>query len=83
LPVLQTGLVVFKAKSASWVEVIDAKSIVQLRRLFAAGETGAATGSLPLSVVVGRADAVDVEVRGKPFNFTTVSKDGVARFEVK
>lgn len=83
LPVLQTGLVVFKAKSASWVEVVDAKSIVQLRRLFAAGETGAATGSLPLSVVVGRADAVDVEVRGKPFNFTTVSKDGVARFEVK
>jgi cytoskeleton protein RodZ len=83
LPVLQTGLVVFKAKGVSWVEVVDGKSIVQLRRLFAAGETGAATGSLPLSVVVGRADAMDVEVRGKPFDFTTVSKDGVARFEVK
>jgi cytoskeleton protein RodZ len=83
LPMLRTGLVVFKAKGASWVEVVDSKSIVQLRRLFAAGETGAATGSLPLSVVVGRADAMDVEVRGKPFDFTTVSKDGVARFEVK
>jgi cytoskeleton protein RodZ len=83
LPMLRTGLVVFKAKGVSWVEVVDSKSIVQLRRLFAAGETGAATGSLPLSVVVGRADAMDVEVRGKPFDFTTVSKDGVARFEVK
>jgi cytoskeleton protein RodZ len=81
--VLQTGLVVFKAKGSSWVEVVDAKSVVQMRRLFAAGETGAATGSLPLSVVVGRADAMDVEVRGKPFDFTAVSKDGVARFEVK
>ncbi len=81
--VLQTGLVVFKAKGSSWVEVVDAKSVVQMRRLFAAGETGAAIGSLPLSVVVGRADAMDVEVRGKPFDFTAVSKDGVARFEVK
>jgi cytoskeleton protein RodZ len=83
LSMLRTGLVVFKAKGVSWVEVVDSKSIVQLRRLFAAGETGAATGSLPLFVVVGRADAMDVEVRGKPFDFTTVSKDGVARFEVK
>jgi cytoskeleton protein RodZ len=82
-PLLQTGVVVFRAKGASWVEVVDAKAVVQLRKLFAAGDVGAAGGSLPLSVVVGRADAMDVEVRGKPFDFTSVSKDGVARFEVK
>jgi cytoskeleton protein RodZ len=41
------------------------------------------TGNLPLSVVLGRADAVTVIVRGKPLDVTAVSKDNVARFEVK
>lgn len=83
LPGVLAGLVVFKAKGDSWVEVVDAKGVVQLRRLFAAGDTDTATGALPLSVVVGRAQAIDVEVRGKPIEFTNVSKDGVVRFEVK
>jgi cytoskeleton protein RodZ len=33
--------------------------------------------------VVGRADVVDVEVRGLPFNLSVVAKENVARFEVK
>lgn len=82
-PVAPVGLLVFKAKGASWVEVVDAKGIVQLRRLLSDGETASASGSLPLAVVVGRADSVDVMVRGKAFDFTGISKDGVARFEVK
>ena len=54
-----------------------------LRRTLAAGEEVGATGVLPLSAVVGRADATQVQVRGQAFDLTTVSKDNVARFEVK
>jgi cytoskeleton protein RodZ len=34
-------------------------------------------------VVIGRADVTDVEVRGKPFGLEKISKENVARFEVK
>ena len=36
-----------------------------------------------LSVVVGRADVTDVFVRGKPLELNAVSRENVARFEVK
>jgi cytoskeleton protein RodZ len=38
---------------------------------------------MPLAVVVGRADAIEVQVRGLAFDLTSVAKDNVARFEVK
>lgn len=77
------GLVVFKAKGASWVKVVDAKGIVQLSKTLSDGEVIGATGATPLSVVIGRVDATDVEVRGQPFSLASVAKDNVARFEVK
>lgn len=77
------GIIVFKAKGASWVEVTDAKGTVVLRRTLAAGEEAGASGVLPLAAVVGRVDATQVEVRGKAFDLVSVSKDNVARFEVK
>ena len=78
-----TDLVVFKAKGASWVKVVDAKGVVQLSKTLSNGEVIGASGATPLAVVIGRVDATDVEVRGKPFSLATVSKDNVARFEVK
>lgn len=77
------GLVVFKAKGPSWVEVTDAKGTVQIRKILSAGESAGASGALPLAVVVGRVDVMDVEVRGKAFRLDGISKDNVARFEVK
>ena len=39
---------------------------------------------VPLSVVVGRASSVDVQVHGQPYDLKPVTKNGgVARFEVK
>jgi cytoskeleton protein RodZ len=78
-----TGIVVFKAKGESWVEVTDAKGVVVVRRTLAAGEEVGASGVLPLAAVVGRVDATQVQVRGKPFDLSAVSRDNVARFEVK
>lgn len=82
-PLPVTGTVVFRAKGESWVEVIDSRGVVTLRKLLGNGETAGAGGNLPLTVVVGRADATEVQVRGKPFDLGAVSRDNVARFEVK
>ena len=73
----------FKARAATWIEVTDAQGVVLLRRTLLAGESAAASGALPLKSVVGRADALEVQVRGKPFDLGPIAKDNVARFEVK
>lgn len=78
-----SGVVVFKLRGDSWVEVVDAKGVVQLRRILAMGETVGVSGALPLAVVVGRADVTEIQVRGKLFDLASVSKENVARFEVK
>ncbi len=75
--------VVFRVKGASWVEVTDAKGQVLMRRNLMQGDEVGVSGALPLSVVVGRADVTDVEVKGKPLNLAAIAKDNVARFEVK
>jgi cytoskeleton protein RodZ len=82
-PAPATGLVVFRTKGESWVEVTDAKGVVTLRKMMAAGESAGATGALPLKVTIGKVDMTEVQVRGKPFDLKPVSRDNVARFEVK
>ena len=80
---LAAGIVVFKASAVSWVEVTDARGQVVLRRTLNAGDVASASGTLPLAAVVGRADATQVQVRGKAIDVTAFAKDNVARFEVK
>ena len=76
-------VVVFKVRGSSWVEVTDAKGLVQLRRTMAEGEVAGAAGTLPLVVVIGRVDMTDITVRGKPYDVSKVALGNVARFEVK
>jgi len=78
-----SGVLGFKARGPSWVEVTDAQGVIQLRRTLATGETVSVSGALPLSVVIGRADVTEVQVRGKQFNLDAVVRENVARFEVK
>lgn len=82
-PLSTTGVVVFKTTGESWVEVTDAKGVVAVRKTLAPGETVGASGAMPLSVVIGRANFTRVEVRGKPLDLGPIAKDNVARFEVK
>ena len=77
------GIVVFQPRQPTWVQVVDANGVVVVRKTLAAGETSAAGGALPLSVVVGRADVTDVQVRGKSFDLAPHARDNVARFEVR
>lgn len=79
-------LLVFKARGLTWVAVTDAKGVSLLRKTLAAGETAtasAASGALPLWVVVGRADKIDVEVRGQRLKLEPSAPDNVAKFKVQ
>lgn len=77
------GILVLKTKGASWVEVTDAGGVVQLRKTMVGGETVGVSGGLPLSVIVGKADTTEVQIRGKTFDMAPITKDNVARFEVR
>lgn len=77
------GALVLRARSESWVQVRDSAGTVALQRNLAAGESVSVAGQMPLAVVIGRADVTEVFVRGKPFDLTPVSRENVARFEVK
>lgn len=82
-PASSAGILALRARSESWVQVRDSAGAVVLQRNLVAGETVSVAGQVPLAVVVGRADVTEVFVRGKPFDLTPVSRENVARFEVK
>ena len=77
------GVLAFKARSESWIQVRDAAGALVLQRNLAPNELVSVSGVLPLAVVIGRADATEVFVRGKPYDIGPVSRENVARFEVK
>uniref|UniRef100_UPI0027381715 DUF4115 domain-containing protein n=1 Tax=Stenotrophomonas sp. YIM B06876 TaxID=3060211 RepID=UPI0027381715 len=77
------GVLAFRGRGESWVQVRDATGAVVFQRTLAKGEDASASGVLPLTVVVGRADATEVFVRGTLFDLAGVARENVARFEVK
>ena len=78
-----TGILLLQARGASWVEVTDAKGVIHLRKTMSQGEVQGVSGALPMAVVLGRAGVMAVRIRDVPFDLGAVSKDNVARFEVK
>lgn len=73
---------VLRAREQSWVQVRSGGAVV-LQKTLEAGESVAVPGTAPWSVVIGRADATEVIVRGQPMDLKTLARDNVARFEVK
>ena len=76
-------LITFIAKGASAVRIIDGSGAIVFNRVLSAGESVSLSGILPLSITVGRASAVRVQVRGEVFDLGVVSKNNIARFEIK
>ena len=76
-------IVVLKSTGSAWVEVLDAKRAVRLRKTMLPGESVGVSADLPMYVTVGRADTIEVQVRGKPLDLAPLTKDNVARFEVR
>jgi len=74
---------VIKGKSDAWVEVKNSAGALVFNQLVKTGETHFIQSETVLSVVIGFAEGVDVEVRGKAFDLTPFNRGSIARFEVK
>jgi cytoskeleton protein RodZ len=72
-----------RATSDSWVEVSGVGGTVLLRRMLKTGEVVDFNAPMPYKVLLGRADAAQVMVRGQPFDTQPFARSSVARFEVQ
>ncbi|WP_159914090.1 helix-turn-helix domain-containing protein [Pantoea sp. 18069] len=84
-PVASPGqaMLVFGATAPSWIQVKDTRGTVVLQKNLTAGESAQVAAALPVQVVVGRVDVTTLQVQGQAFDLAAVSRDNVARFEVK
>lgn len=71
-----------QARAATWIQVRGGGKVLEQKTLNA-GEFFETQAAKPLSVVIGRVDAVDVQVSGAAFDLGAVARENVARFEVK
>ena len=71
------------ARAETWVEVTTPAGETVVRRLLTAGESMEVNRAPPYAVVIGRAEAARVTLRGQAFDLPAPSSNGVARFEVK
>ena len=72
-----------QATADAWVEVVDGAGKSQVQRMLKSGDALDFSATPPYSVVVGRADAVAVTVRGQAFDVMPYARNSVARFQVK
>jgi cytoskeleton protein RodZ len=77
------ALLTISATAESWIEVVNGSGGVVMQRVLKAGDVVDFSTSPPYSVVLGRAEAVQVMVRGKTFDVQPYARNNVARFEVK
>ena len=78
-----TPVLNIRATADSWVEVVDGTGKTQVQRMLKSGDALDFSVAPPYSVVVGRADAVAVTVRGQAFDVSPFARNSVARFQVK
>jgi len=77
------GPLVIAASGTSWVQVRSLSGGGTTQKTLTAGDKLVAPGSPPWAVVIGKADATTVTVRGKPMDVVSIARENVARFEVK
>jgi cytoskeleton protein RodZ len=81
LPVESSLLLI--GQSDAWVEVKNSTGQLVFNQLVKSGDRHLLKIEGTMNVVIGFADGVQVQLRGKPFDLTPFSKGAVARFEVK
>ncbi len=77
------GIAVLRATDATWVEVIDAGGQVLVQRLLQPGESLGLNGKLPFKLKIGNAAATQLQFRGQGVDLAPVTRDNVARLELK
>ena len=81
-PAASAAVLRIEATGETWVEVSRAGG-VPTQRLLRAGDHLEFSDPAPYGVVIGRAEAARVTVRGQPFDAAALARNSVARFEVK
>lgn len=76
-------LVQLRARATTWIQLKDAAGKELQQRTLQPGQTLDYDGAMPLQVVLGRANGVEVIVRGQVFDTSAYAANKVARFEVK
>jgi cytoskeleton protein RodZ len=77
------GIAVLSATDATWVEVVDAGGQVLVQRLLRPGENLGLDGRLPFKLKIGNAAATQLQFRGQSVDLVPVTRDNVARLELK
>ncbi|QHE85818.1 RodZ domain-containing protein [Hydrogenophaga sp. BPS33] len=77
------ALLTIAATGETWIEVVNGARATVVQRVLNAGESIDFSTAPPYSVVLGRADAAQVTVRGKALDVQGQARNNVARFEVK
>lgn len=77
------GLAVLTASDSSWVEVIDAEGRVLVQRVLRPNESLSLDGRLPFKLKIGNAAATQLQFRGQVVDLASVTRDNVARLELK
>ena len=77
-----TDVLRLQARQTTWVEVRGGGRTL-LQRTLQAGESVSFNTGAPFGVVVGRADAIEVQLRGQAFDTTPYKRNNVARFSVQ
>ncbi len=73
-------LIVLKLTAYSWIEIVDATNTKVFFNLGRPGDVYNVRGKAPFNVLLGFAQAVNIEYNGNPFNAAPFSRAGVARF---
>lgn len=76
-------LLQLRARATTWIQLKNASGKELQQRTLQPGQTLDYDGDVPLQVVLGRANGVEVIVRGQVFDTSAYAANKVARFEVK
>ena len=77
------AILYIEATGESWVEVTNATGAVVTQRLLKPGDVIEFSSAPPYKVILGRAEAAKVLVRGQPFDVLPYARNSVARFEAR
>ncbi len=77
------AVLVLHASAESWIEVVDRNGQPLLARTLAAGDSVGIDGALPMRVKIGNAAATSMNFRGQSVDLAAVTRDNVARIDLK
>lgn len=77
------ALLALRTRDASWIEVVDGGGRALLSRIVQPGEAVALDGRLPLRLTIGNAQATELQFRGQAVDLLPLTRDNVARVELK